>query len=116
MSENSAPVPNSKAELSRFSSAQPSVPVVQHQYKVYPSTDSPVQLRHEVEERRYEVVDDSPPRYSTLNNPSDLLSFDESPEKQIESQSHRYSNFDEFDPLGPKDEQQTYQTKIPGFK
>ena len=74
---------------------------MQHQYKLYPAPEPPVQLRHNVEDHRYEDVDDSPPRYSNLNisdTTNNLLTFDETPEKQNNSQ---YYNMNEFDPFAP---------------
>lgn len=115
MNETPAPVPNLKTELMGYPPTQPSVPLVQHQYKLFPSPDSPVQLRQEVEEHRYEAVEDSPPRYSTLEHSSNLLSFEESPEKPNEKDSHRYCNLEEFDPLATNEDLQTYQSKTTGF-
>ena len=94
----------------------PSAPVVQHQYKVHPTPDpSDIQLRPiDVEEHRYEDIDDSPPRYSRLNasDSSNLLSFDDSCDEKHSDTSQLYYNLGEFDPYAPNDGHITSKTGL----
>jgi hypothetical protein len=81
----------------------PTLPTVQHQYKLHPAPAPPLPPRNDLEVHRYEDVrEDSPPRYSKLNlsdNYENLLSFDESEDKCNGGQY----NLGEFDPYAPND-------------
>ncbi|CAG2108460.1 unnamed protein product [Medioppia subpectinata] len=88
--------------------------LAQHQYKVHPTPDFPVHLRHDIETHRYEEVNDSPPRYSRLDIPNSrdnsLLSFDESVDEKQRFQNKLDHSFDEFDPLYASNDPQLAST------
>lgn len=94
----------------------PTLPTVQHQYKLHPAPAPPLPPRNDLEVHRYEdVSEDSPPRYSKLNlsdNYENLLSFDENEDKCNGSQY----NLGEFDPYAPNDRRSVSpNSSSPGF-
>ncbi|XP_054160708.1 dynamin-binding protein-like [Oppia nitens] len=91
-------------QTSMHSSNNTTSPLIQHQYKVFPSPDPSVQLRHETETHRYVEVDDSPPRYSRLdmsNTSASLMTFETSLDEKQQLKSQEILNLGEFDPYAP---------------